>query len=186
MSAAPTSGSAPSYVPKPPRRWLRLVVVLAGLVVAAIGGGVWFLGTQAALDMLLASAVARSQGRLEIQGATGSLLSTVHIDRLQWHGDDVKLDATAVALTWSPTDLLSRRFNAQGFAARDLTVTLDTSAGASTLPADLVLPLEVTIARAGIGHIDWTAGGRHGAITGLAFGYAGGATTNTGCAISNS
>ncbi len=176
MIAALTPEPSPGDAPKRARRWWRVVVVLVSLVVAIIVGGVWFLGTQMALDALLERAMARSHGRLAIHGATGSLLSTVHIDRLQWRGDDVSLEATGVALTWSPRDLFSRRFNAQGFGAQHLVVTLNSSTGASTLPADLALPLEVTIARAGIGRIDWAAGDRQGVVTGLAFGYAGGAT----------
>ncbi len=163
-------------MPKPRHRWLRVVVLLGCLVIAVIAGGVWFLGTQAALDVLLERVVARSNGRLAVSGATGSLLSTVHIDRLQWRGDDLTLDATGVSLTWSPTDLFSRRFNAQGFAAQRLAVTLKSSTETGTLPADLSLPLEVTIARAGIGRIDWTVGDKQGVVTGLVFGYAGGAT----------
>ncbi len=153
-----------------------MVGAFAALVIAGMVGGVWFLGTQAALDMLLERAMARSNGRLAIDGATGSLLSTVHIERLRWRGDDVALDAAGIALTWSPLDLFSRRFNVQGFAAQQLTATVNLSSEASTLPADLALPLEVTIARAGIGRIDWIAGNRSGVVTGLAFGYAGGAT----------
>ena len=175
-----TTASTPEPVPSKASRWVRrlwrVFAVLMGLVVVGVAAGVWFLGTQAALESLLERAMARSNGRLVVQGATGSLLSTVHIDRLQWHGDDVTLEATGVALTWSPTDLFSRRFNAQGFAAQHLVVTLNPSSGPSTLPNDLALPLEVRIARAGIGRIDWTAGGRQGVVTGLEFGYTGGAT----------
>jgi len=152
-----------------------VLAVLIALVVAVAGGGYW-LSTQSALDWLLARAVARSEGRLEIEGATGSLLSTVHIDRLRWRGGEVALEARGVALTWSPTDLLSRRFHAQGFAAQHLDVTLSNAGATTTLPASLALPLEVTIAQAGIGRIDWHAKDRNGTVTGLKFGYAGGAT----------
>jgi translocation and assembly module TamB len=176
MSAPMPPAHDPHRLPRARRRWWPAVILLGGLVIAVIGGGVWFLGTQAALEALLERLVARSHGRLAVSGATGSLLSTVHIDHLLWRGDDVTLDATGVSLTWSPTDLFSRRFNAQGFAAQRLAVTLKSATGTGTLPADLALPLEVTIARAGIGRIDWTAGDKQGVVTGLAFGYSGGAT----------
>jgi hypothetical protein len=132
--------------------------LLTGLSALLVAGAYW-LSTQSALDVLLGRAVARSEGRLTVEGATGSLLSTVHIDRLRWKGDEVTLDATGVALTWSPTDLLSRRFNAKGFGAQRLIVTLPApSGGAIALPSSLALPLEVTIVQAGIGRIDWRAG----------------------------
>jgi translocation and assembly module TamB len=176
MNTAMAPGHDPALPPAPRRRWWRALVVLVGLVIAGIAGGVWFLGTQAALDALLERAVARSNGRLAVSGATGSLLSTVHIDRLQWRGDELTFDATGVALTWSPTDLFSRRFNAQGFAAQRLVIALKSSTGTSALPADLALPLEVRIARAGIGRIEWTSGDKQGVVSGLVFGYTGGAT----------
>jgi translocation and assembly module TamB len=177
MIAAQTPEHDSRFVPKPRWwRWSRVIAMAAGLVIVGIAGGAWFLGTQTALDLLLERAAARSNGRLAVSGATGSLLSTVHIDRLQWRGDDLTLDATGVALTWSPTDLFSRRFNAQGLAAQRVALTLKPSTGPSTLPADFALPLEVTIAHAGIGRIEWTSGDKQGVVTGLIFGYAGGAT----------
>lgn len=149
--------------------------MLVAVVVVLAAGGYW-LSTQSALDWLLARAVARSEGRLDVKGATGSLLSTIHIERLRWRGDDVALVARGVALTWTPLDLLSRRFHVQGFAAQHLDVTLSSASATTTLPASLALPLEVTIAQAGIGRIDWHAKDRNGTVTGLKFGYAGGAT----------
>ncbi|MEP6943658.1 MAG: hypothetical protein ABI981_12015, partial [Betaproteobacteria bacterium] len=159
------------------RRWLRRIALSLVALAALVALGAYWLSTQSALDALLGRAVARSEGRLSVEGATGSLLSTVHIDRLRWQGDEVTLEATGVALTWSPTDLLSRRFNAKGFGAQRLIVTLPKSRGGATaLPSSLALPLEVNIAQAGIGRIDWRAGERSGAVTGLKFGYAGGAS----------
>jgi translocation and assembly module TamB len=159
-----------------PRRWLRALLFVVITAIGLVAAGGYWLSTQSALDALLARAVARSQGRLFIEGATGSLLSTVKIERLRWEGDDVTLEATGVALTWSPTDLLSRRFNAQGFGAQTLMVTLRPRAGPTVLPASLALPLAVTIAHAGIGRIDWSSGERHGSVTALKFAYAGDAT----------
>jgi translocation and assembly module TamB len=158
------------------RRWLLALLLFAIVVIGLVAGGGYWLSTQSALDALLARAVARSQGRLSVEGATGSLLSTVKIERLRWEGDEVTLEASGVALTWSPTDLLSRRFHAQGFAAQTLAVTLRPSAGPTVLPTSLALPLAVSIAHAGIGRIDWRSGERHGSVTALAFAYAGDAT----------
>ncbi len=158
------------------RRWLLALLLFAIVVIGLVAGGGYWLSTQSALDALLARAVARSQGRLSVEGATGSLLSTVKIERLRWEGDEVTLEASGVALTWSPTDLLSRRFHAQGFAAQTLAVTLRPSTGPTVLPTSLALPLAVTIAHAGIGRIDWRSGERHGSVTALAFAYAGDAT----------
>ena len=67
-----------------------------------IGAGYLFLSGQAALDLVVREAVARSGGALEIDGATGSLLDTVRIRRITWRGPDTRASADDVALTWNP------------------------------------------------------------------------------------
>ena len=134
------AGSAPGQTRPRRRRWVRalgaMLVALVAVVAVVAAGGYW-LSTQSALDWLLARAAARSEGRLDVEGATGSLLSTVHIARLRWRGDEVALEASGVALTWTPFDLFSRRFHAQGFAAQHLDVTLSNSNATTTLPASM-------------------------------------------------
>jgi hypothetical protein len=84
-----------SDAPPPPRRrrWLRVVpwLGISLLVVAATGAAI--LSSQAALSFLVARARAASEGRLTIEGATGSLLSTVRVTRIAWAGDDVDVEA---------------------------------------------------------------------------------------------
>src|SRR5258705_4812788 len=115
MNEAPDS----SAVPPPPRRrrWLRVVPWLGIALLAVAATGAAILSSKAALSFLVARARAASEGRLTIEGATGSLLSTVRVTRIAWAGDDVDVEAQDMALTWSATDLLSRRFNVTGLGA---------------------------------------------------------------------
>jgi translocation and assembly module TamB len=162
------------------RRWLRALVavgVLAALLVAAGGD---LLSSQAALDWVIGRALLEAQGRLAIEGATGSLLDTVRIARLTWRGDDVDVEAQDASLSWSPTDLLSRRFNVSALHARRIALTLRPSADpAAPLPQNLALPLEVNLRNVGVERLDWRMGARAGAIDDIAFDYAGGAQTHS-------
>ena len=160
------------------RRWPR---VLAGLVLAlglAGAGGYAWLGTESALRYVLGRATAASEGRLSIEGAAGSLLSIVQIARIDWRGDDVDIAAREVSMAWSPFDLVSRRFTVAGLAARHIAVTVRNADSSSGLPVSLALPLEVNIRNVGVQSLTWTTPKGSGALTGIAFSYAGGATSH--------
>ncbi len=159
------------------RRWplalFTLFVLLVGLVVA----GYTFLGSQAALDYVLRRAVTESQGQLSIDGAQGSLLSTVQVARIQWRGDDMDVEAEGVALTWSPTALLSRRIAVSGLGAKRLALDIKpTPAGGP--PANLALPVDVEVRNVGVERLEWREGTSAGTVTGIVFDYAGSATAH--------
>jgi translocation and assembly module TamB len=162
------------------RRWLGALVAVGVLVALSIAAGGALLSSQAALDWVIGRALQAAQGRLAVDGATGSLLDTVRIARLTWRGDDVDVDAQDVTLSWSPTDLLSRRFNVSALHARRIALTLRPSADpAAPLPQNLALPLEVNLRNVGVERLEWRLGARAGAIDNIAFDYAGGAQAHS-------
>ncbi|MGI8894262.1 MAG: hypothetical protein ACR2HE_01175, partial [Casimicrobiaceae bacterium] len=156
------------------RRSVRVLAwTLAGLaLIIALGAA--FLATDTALQMLIRRAVAGSEGRLDIVGAKGSLLSTVRIARLAWRGDTMAIDAEQLAVTWTPADLLSRRLSVNGVEAKRVALTLRDS-DETTPPGNLALPFEVNLEHVGVERLEWRAGAKNGVITGIAFGYTGGA-----------
>ncbi len=159
------------------RRWIaRALFAAAALLVALVAAGYAFLSGQAGLDFVSRELVMRSGGALEIDGAAGSLFDTVRIRRVAWRGPDTQLSADEVALSWSPTALLSRGIVVRGLGAQRLTLAMNAGAGDVPLPRTMALPIEVRIEHIGVGEIDWRVGTNRGAIRGLAFGYAGGAT----------
>ena len=171
-----------SVPPPPPRRRrralvaLRAVAWLAAIAVAFVAAAWWALGTQAALDYVLQRAVTAAEGRLTIEGAEGSLLSTVRIARIAWRGDTLDVEARETALVWSPLDLVSRRFIVQGLGAKRMSFDFkETKEAQGGLPASLELPLEVEVRNIGVERIEWRVGGNGGTVTGVAFEYAGGA-----------
>jgi len=179
MTDTDISTPAPAPPVRRQRRWPR---VIAGLVlgVLLLGGAFYaWLGTETALRTVLDRVVAASEGRLTIEGAQGSLLSLVRVERLAWNGDDVDVEARELAMAWSPFDLISRRFSVSGLGAKHLAITIRESADTKTgLPATLALPLEVAIRNVGVQSLTWATPKGSGALTGITFGYAGGATAH--------
>mgnify|MGYP001202632118 CR=1 FL=1 len=166
--------------PAPRSAWRRRARVAAAIpaavavvAVALAGAAFVFLGTQAALDLAVREVVARSEGRLAIEDAQGSLLSTVRVGRIAWTGPETEVEAHDVALDWSPLALVELRVHIRGLGARTVVVAVKASDAATAPPPALALPYPVAIDRVAVGRLDWVLGPRSGHVNGLAFGYSG-------------
>jgi len=129
------------------RRWLRALAWIGVALVALVAGGYLFLGSQAALDYVVRRAVEAAEGHLVIEGAEGSLLSTVRIARLKWTGDELDVEARETAVSWSPFDLVSRKVSVNGFGAKLLSIDMKKAESKSQggMPGSLALPVEVDV-----------------------------------------
>jgi translocation and assembly module TamB len=176
----PTPHSVAESAPPPARGRRRRVgraIAAAALVVAILAsGGVAFLGSEAGLRYVIAELIARTDGRLVVDAPEGSLLSTVRAKRLSWRGDGAVFVATDLALTWSPAALWSRGIVIHGLGAQRIEIDVAGAATDAALPANLALPVEVSVDRIAVGELAWTAGSGGGRVSGIAFGYDGGAT----------
>lgn len=176
----PVDTTTPSPRRSVARHAVSVVTWLLALLVVAIAAGWFALGTQAALDYVVQRAIDESKGQLTIEGATGSLLSTIRVRRIAWHGPDMDVEASEIAMTWSPLDLVSRRFHVQGLGAQRLALHFKGgSKQASGLPASLALPLEVSVSNIGVQRLEWQTGETSGVVTGVTFDYTGGAREHT-------
>ena len=190
MAATGTSSLPPppgdSPVPPPlrttrPRFRSVLLGMLVGVVAVllAIGAGMVFLASEAGLRFVVAEVVAASDGRLTVDGVEGSLLGTIRAHELAWRGPETTVVASDVAIEWSPLALWSRRVAIRGLGAQRIAIELKPSSGAIAPPAALALPLEVSIDGVGVGEVAWRIGPQQGRVTGLTFGYAGGASEHS-------
>src|SRR5215467_14592448 len=84
------------------KRWLWIAI---GFLVLAGAAGVAFVASEAGVATAARILIARSDGRLAIEGATGSLLSLVRIRHLAWRGPAGMLTAEDIAVDWSPLAL---------------------------------------------------------------------------------
>ncbi len=118
-----------------------------------------------------------AEGHLVIEGAEGSLLSTVRIARLKWTGDELDVEARETAVSWSPFDLVSRKVSVNGFGAKLLSIDMKKAESKSQggMPGSLALPVEVDVRNIGVERLEWKTIAQHGSVSGIVFNYAGGA-----------
>jgi len=159
------------------RGWTVLRALPYGLIILIIAGAaaVVYLLSEAGLSMLVEHIVKRSDGRLVVEGASGSIGGSMRFARLAWRGPDATVEAEDVAVDWNPRTLLSSRLLVRSLGAHRVSILLKASTGATPPPDDLALPLDVTMEHVAVAELSWQAGPRSGHITGLAFGYAGNA-----------
>ncbi|HEX4523598.1 MAG TPA: translocation/assembly module TamB domain-containing protein [Casimicrobiaceae bacterium] len=143
------------------------------LIVAIVGGALWFAASDAGLRWASGEATARSGGRLTIEGATGSLGGTVRIARLRYEDEDLRLVADDVAFTWSPRALFSRTVLVDTLSAAAVTLEFKPSAGPSAPPASLALPWPIDVRRADIAALAVSSGPNRWRVTQLGFHYTG-------------
>jgi translocation and assembly module TamB len=158
--------------------WWRVLLAAVVVLLAGIAGLYAFLGSQSALDYVVRRAVEAAQGHLAIEGAQGSLLSTVRVERIRWTGDEIDVEARDAAVAWSPFDLVSRKVSVSGLGAKRLTIDIKNAESKSQggLPDTLALPLEVEVRNIGVERLEWKTATQQGHVTGIVFNYAGGAT----------
>ncbi|HET9046407.1 MAG TPA: hypothetical protein VFO33_05580, partial [Casimicrobiaceae bacterium] len=172
------TATAPAAPPSPPskRRRVRarhVSLAMAIFVVLALVGGIAFVLSEAGLPFVIARVVAQTGGRLSVEGPSGSLAHTMRFRGLAWHGPETTVTASDVVVEWSPMALFSSRLAIDGLGARNVSIALRPSSGATSPPANLTLPLGVSIKHAAVAELAWQAGPRSGRITGLEFGYTG-------------
>jgi len=159
--------------PPPKSRKGRIALAIVLVVLAAIGGAIWYGLSESGLPFFVARVVAQSGGRLEIEGASGSIGSTMRFRRLVWNGSDTTVEADDVVVEWHPGALWRSELAISGLGAARVAIAIKPSAGATAPPTNLALPLTVTLDRVAVTELVFRAGPRTNHITGLAFSYNG-------------
>ena len=87
--------------PRPRRRLPRARHVSLGAVVlfvSVIAGGIAFLLSEAGLPFVIARVIGETGGHLAVEGASGSLASTMRFARLTWSGPEATMTANDVVV----------------------------------------------------------------------------------------
>jgi translocation and assembly module TamB len=168
-----TAREPPAPRSRASRNGRRVTIALATLALA-VAALFALVASETALTIVARIAVARSEGRLEVDAPSGSLLSAVRVKRLVWRGPGATMTADEVAINWNPLTLFSPEIVIKGLGAQRITLAIEPSDSAIPPPPTLALPMRVAIGEVAVANLDWTIGKNDGRITGVTFGYAGG------------
>src|SRR5215467_12278764 len=138
------------------RRSIDWILALI-LAIAAIAGGLIWLDRESTLVAAARATVERSDGALQLEGVSGSLLHRIHVDRAAWRarGHDVVLDDAT--LVWSPWWLLLLTVDFHDVHVGKTTVSFVSAEAESAAPLTLLeslrVPLRVRLQNAVVDHL---------------------------------
>jgi translocation and assembly module TamB len=182
----------------------RIGVLLLGLLLAlsaVVGAGLWWLGTQSALDFALRKAqgiVADGGGELRIEDARGGLYRGIDMKALELRSGTLRVQARDVIAHWSLSSLLQRHIGIAQFGARSLHIGLPEAAEEpepkrpTPMPPSFALPLTFDLQRFAIDELHLTPARRSGEAEDIvlrnlrgALAYRGGSYTLSGLGVAS-
>lgn len=125
------------------------------LLLSTVAGLWWWSGTEGSLEWALRR-IARSQP-LTAEGVQGSLRSGLHVQRLAWERDGLKVEAGDVHLTWRPVSLLEGIVKVTRLDAATLRITdrRPASGAPGRPPGSLAMRLQVELDDLAIAQVQW-------------------------------
>lgn len=133
------------------------LLALLVLAFSALAGLWWWSGTEGSLEWTLRR-IARSQP-LTAEGVRGSLRSGLHVDRLSWEREGLKLEATDVELAWQPLPLLEGIIKLDHVHAATLRIVdrRPPSPEPWRLPESLAMRPQLQLDDLAIAQVEWVA-----------------------------
>jgi translocation and assembly module TamB len=154
----------------------RRIRGVLGATAVAIGGLVlataWFVTSETALRWVASELMARSEGRLVIDGLEGSLGGPMRAKRIRYTTDAIQLTAADVDLVWTPHLLLARELHLVRLAAAAIVIDVGPGTASGPAPHSLALPIAVSIEHAAVGDVELRVGANVWHAGMLEFGYA--------------
>ena len=145
-------------------RSLRSALV-AALAAAAL---LWGLGRESTLQWLAVQVSARSGGRLELEGARGSLYGPLRFARIAYRDGAQRVEVDGVTLDWSPLALLVGRVAVDSLKVGTMRIELPGRGGAPPrLPDSLALPIELSLAQLRVDELVLRTGTRSETLHGI-------------------
>lgn len=116
---------------------------------------------------MAAWAVAASDGRLQLEGPSGSLYGPLQIGRLRWENDNIIVSAEAIDLDWQPGALWRRALVIDALRVGDLAIEKKAGGDARrpSTSAPPRLPVSVLLAQVVIDRVRVDAAGRRYVLT---------------------
>lgn len=141
QAPAPTPDTPPNA-----RRWPRRIAIAAAVTGTLAVGAFWYLGRETTLQMVAQRIASATDGKLTLEGVSGSLYGAMHVERLVWRTDEQLVEARKIDLRWSPAQVLSGGILIDQLWAQDVRMqTLKASTDPTTLPESLAPPFRVEL-----------------------------------------
>ncbi|HEX9184223.1 MAG TPA: translocation/assembly module TamB domain-containing protein [Burkholderiales bacterium] len=154
------------------KRRLRILVALAALAAGvALAGLAWLFGTESGLRWALARASAATDGKLIIEGASGTLGAGVAIARVAYADVGLRAEATRVYARARALPLLRGRIGIEPLAIESLRVELENGKQESGR-APAALPFGLRLGDVSIERFEVRAGGATHRLENLRFSHA--------------
>ncbi len=136
-------------------------LVIAGALFAALAlAAVWLARSEAALGFVVRRIAAASAGRVQIEGASGSLLGPLRAERVSVRGEASRVIAEDVTLAPRWRALAGGVLAAELVSVRSLRIEREAASGEPAAPpGSLALPIALELARVEIARVDVTGRG---------------------------
>lgn len=130
------------------RTLLRIIEWLGILLLVAVLVAIWVAGREDTLRWAARKATEASGGTVTLEGPSGSLYGPIRLRQIRYQDADLHVSADEVTLDWEPWAILLRPHALRITALESKRVTIQSigkSSGPPQVPADLALPLPVSV-----------------------------------------
>jgi len=141
-----------------------LLALSLSTLLLVIGAALWLTGSASGLSSLASLAETASSGRLQIAGSTGRLLGPLQLSRLSWQDGALSVGLTELQLEWTPGALLDGQLHIATLSIGELRIEQADDGSPGGAPADLQLPLALTVEQLHIDTINYNGQALVGAL----------------------
>jgi len=157
-----------------PRRWPRRLAVGLAVTGALLAGAYWYLGRESTLQSVAQQVASASGGSIVITGVTGSLYSSMHLDKVVFRSREQLITADNISIDWSPFQYLSRGIAINHLHVASLRVETLRKGEPPRMPASLAAPFPLELNDARINKVTLANAGTTTVIADVRFDLAGG------------
>ena len=166
----------PTPAPNAPRsrRWPKRVAIGVAVTGALLGGAYWYLGRESTLQTLVQRIANKSGGSIVVSGVTGSLYSSMHVDKLVFRSPEQLITAENLAIDWSPFQYLSKGVAINHLHVMSLKIDALQESKPAKMPSTLAAPFMLQLNDARINKVTMTSKGASTVLADVRFDLSGG------------
>ncbi len=139
------------------RRWPRRLAIGVAVTGVVLGAAYWYFGRESTLQSLAARVARESGGSIVITGVTGSLYSSMHIDKLVFRSPEQLITAHNIDIDWSPFQYLTKGIAINKLHAMRLQMDTLKEGEKARMPVSLAAPFALQLNDARINEVILTS-----------------------------